>query len=313
MLSVKDFSLQFVKNICEKATYYENKPKDMSNLDYQNKILMNIFFEPSTRTMLSFQTAMYKFGGKVINFNKEISSINKGESFKDTIMTLKNFADVFVIRHPEIGKVQEAEKILNKPVINAGDGAGEHPTQALLDFYTIFKHFDVFNEDTKLNILFIGDIENSRTIHSLDILLKKLSHINIHYKPYDKNSLSVEKKKELGLNVKYYPNLEEYDVIYYTRIQKERSINTTASYDKNDILNLEKMKLIKKNAIIMHPLPRNNEISPDVDSDPRCVYFEQIENGIYVRMAILNNLFSNKIPIDKSTALLFAEINKWEL
>ena len=102
-------------------------------------------------------------------------------------------------------------------------------------------------------------------------------------------------------------------MIYYTRIQKERSMNTATSYDKNDILNLEKMKLIKKNAIIMHPLPRNNEISPDVDSDPRCVYFEQIENGIYVRMAILNNLFSNKIPIDKSTALLFAEINKWEL
>lgn len=313
MLSVKDLSINQIRKICEKANFYENKPTDLFNSKFYNKILMNIFFEPSTRTMLSFQTAMYKFGGKVINFNQEISSIKKGESFQDTIKTLENFADIFVIRHPDIGKVQEAQFLLKKPVINAGDGSGEHPTQALLDFYTIYKHFDIFNESISLNILFIGDIENSRTIHSLDILLKKLSHINIHYKPYDKNNLSVEKKKELGLNVKYYPKLEEYDVIYYTRIQKERSINTTTSYDKNDILNLEKMKLIKKNAIIMHPLPRNNEISPDIDSDPRCVYFEQIENGIYVRMAILNNLFSNKIPNDKSTALLFAEINKWEL
>lgn len=314
MLSVKDLSISHLKKICEKANFYENKPADLFDSKFYNKILMNIFFEPSTRTMLSFQTAMYKFGGKVINFNQEISSIKKGESFQDTIKTLENFADIFVIRHPEIGKVQKAQFLLKKPVINAGDGSGEHPTQALLDFYTIYKHFDVFNSDQKLKTLFVGDIQNSRTIHSLTHILKKLSNIEVHYKPYNVTDTSESIRTELSLNNSNFfefksPNLEDYDIIYYTRIQKERG--SSNELDNDDILDLKKMESIKKNAIIMHPLPRNEEISSDVDNDPRCVYFEQINNGVFVRMAILNSLVGGS-SIDKSTSYLFSEVNNWE-
>ena len=285
MLSIKNLSKEVIISICLKASLFESDISIPENLN--GKILVNVFFEPSTRTQLSFESAMYRLGGKVINFNKDVSSLKKGESFCDTIKTLKSYGDIFVIRHPDKDKVQEAKLILNKPVINAGDGNGEHPTQAILDFYTIYKRFNIPNDT--LNILFVGDIKNSRTIHSLIYILIKFPNFKIFAFPY----LNCELIDPIINNVDNIENLGFYDIIYYTRYQKERSnLENEYNIQEKYILNNKKLMTAKKNSIIMHPLPRNQEISTEVDKDTRCVYFEQVENGLIVRMAILDELFN---------------------
>lgn len=304
MISVKKISKQYIKKL---FTFISGDK--IHNQNFQNKVLVNAFFEPSTRTSLSFEVAMYKIGGKVISFNKDISSIKKGESFYDTIKTLCVYGDALVIRHPDIKKIEEAQQIATIPVINAGNGNSEHPTQALLDLYTIYNHLQnqsinhsltFHDKDTNqnINILFIGDIVNSRTIHSLIGLLCKFENIIINVLPYkdcnpnsellqtllSHNSLSGEISKETL-------NIEKYDIIYSSRFQKERS----SQENKPDIIiDKEFMTKVKKTAIIMHALPRNNEIDPEVDEDERCVYFKQMENGVLVRMGILAELFATE-------------------
>ncbi len=310
MLSVKDLSIKYIINLFEKSIYYKSVPEP--NL-YQNKILMNIFFEPSTRTMLSFESAMYKLGGKVITFNKDISSINKGETFYDTMKTLSSYADIFVIRHPEIDKVQEAQKIINKPVINGGDGYGEHPTQALLDLFTIYQNINIFDKN-QYNILFVGDINKSRTIHSLIYLLENFPTIKIYLLPYDGCHPDNFLLNKFDLNnitiINNLENIDIFDVIYYTRYQKERH-NNNIDIPKELILDSNKLKKIKQNAIIMHPLPRNNEINSEIDNDSRCKYFTQLEDGVYLRMAIINSLINSSSEyVDIKKEHLF-EISKW--
>ena len=310
MLSVKDLSIKYIINLFEKSIYYKSVPEP--NL-YQNKILMNIFFESSTRTMLSFESAMYKLGGKVITFNKDISSINKGETFYDTIKTLSSYADIFVIRHPEIDKVQEAQRIINKPVINAGDGCGEHPTQALLDLFTIYQNFNIFDKN-QYNILFVGDINKSRTIHSLIYLLENFPTIKIYLLPYDGCHPDNFLLNKFDLNnitiINNLENIDIFDVIYYTRYQKERH-NNNIDIPKELILDSNKLKKVKQNAIIMHPLPRNNEINSEIDNDSRCKYFTQLEDGVYLRMAIINSLINSSSEyVDIKKEHLF-EISKW--
>ena len=263
----------------------------------RNKILINVFFEPSTRTSLSFECAMKRLGGDVINFQKDASSLKKGESYEDTIKTLSNYGDIMVLRHPEIGKVALASELIDIPVINAGDGAGEHPTQALLDLYTIYKKFgDSFETKT---ILFVGDLKNSRTIHSLISLI----HLYPEMKIYTLSYPGLEPEEQLLENIsKIHQQPKDnivfsvdnidyslFDVVYITRLQKERLKQGEEGICHFKMTN-ELANTMKEDAIIMHPLPRNREIDPEVDNNHRCHYFKQMKYGVDVRMAIISTL-----------------------
>ena len=262
----------------------------------KDKILINVFFEPSTRTSLSFECAMKRLGGNVINFQKDASSLKKGESYEDTIRTLSNYGDIMVLRHPEIGKVALASELINIPVINAGDGAGEHPTQALLDLYTMYKKFG--NDFETKTILFVGDLKNSRTIHSLISLIHLYPEMKIHTLSYP----GLEPEEQLLENIsKIHQQPKDsivfsvddidyslFDVVYITRLQKERGTNGLRCVPPLYRMTNELANTMKEDAIIMHPLPRNEEIDPDVDNNHRCYYFKQMKYGVDIRMAIIS-------------------------
>jgi len=259
------------------------------------KIIACIFFEPSTRTRLSFESASLRLGAGVISAeNASVnSSSTKGETIEDTIKTINCYADAIVMRHSENGIVEKASKVSNVPIINAGDGSNQHPTQALLDLYTIKKEKKSLEN---LTITFVGDLIYGRTIHSLLELLNNYSNNKFYFVSPKELSLPAENKKELldkKIQFEETQNLEEAlknsDVIYMTRVQKERFKNL-ADYEKvkdSFLLTTEHLKYLKKDTIIMHPLPRVNEIDPQIDNDPRAAYFRQVKNGLYVRMAIL--------------------------
>ena len=234
----------------------------ISKKDMENKILANVFYEPSTRTSTSFHSAMLKLGGQVIPINEiNYSSVAKGENIEDTIKTIGCYCDLIVLRTKNAGDASKAAEVSSVPIINAGDGNGEHPTQTLLDLYTIRK--------TKmrlqgLNIVFAGDIENSRTIHSLAKVVGKNNKV-VYCDTYSD----------------LLPHLPTADVLYMTRVQRERGSEGTYQFTR------EQAKVIKKECIIMHPFPRNEELPRWVDSLPNSVYFKQIQNGLYIRMALL--------------------------
>lgn len=250
-----------------------------------DKVLANVFFEPSTRTSLSFEVAMKKLGGNVIYFQKDVSSMKKGESIYDTMKTIECYSDIIVLRHPDKNVIHTLKDVIKKPIINGGNGAGEHPSQALLDLYTIHEHFDIFAPVEKIKILFVGDIKHSRTIHSLYSLLNIFSCFDIFFYPYpDCENEYIQKD-----NISDFSNIDKFDVVYCTRLQKERFENNKLDIDKY-ILNKKIVSKMKKKAIILHPLPRNDEINKDVDEDEHACYFEQMENGIYLRMALLRRM-----------------------
>lgn len=257
LISIDDIDVQ---EILDRASSIE---KHGPTRTYPHKILANLFYEPSTRTSASFASAMYRLGGNVISINDvNYSSVAKGENLEDTIVTMANYADVIALRSKNKGDAKIASEVSNVPIINAGDGNGEHPTQTLLDLYTIYKKFGRIED---LVVTFVGDIENGRTVHSLD---KALVNSTKHFAyTYDKN---------------IWP---ESDVYYLTRVQRERGSEGSYSMKKEHIHH------IPKNAIVMHPFPRNEEIPTWFDKDPRAKYFEQMENGLYVRMAILSYFF----------------------
>ena len=278
---------KFLQNLFFYTGYFKDKVKNKVNIDKcKNFVLANVFYEPSTRTSLSFEVAMKKLGGEVINFNKEHSSVKKGESVYDTLKTLETYSDLIVLRHPDKDVIYDLENKINKPIINAGNGAADHPTQALLDLYTINEKFNL--ENNKINLLFTGDIKYSRTIHSLDYLLKKLYKINIDYFAYPK--CNNEDLMNENNTINNFDNIKKYDVIYCTRMQKERFSDNDNIDISKFILNNNIADRMKKDSIIMHPLPRNEEIDIDVDENVRCFYFKQMENGIYLRMALIYNL-----------------------
>lgn len=292
MLSVKNLTRHRIDKLFKLADHV--RVSNQNSLS--GKILVNAFFEPSTRTSLSFESAMYRLGGNVITFNKEVSSIKKGESFHDTIKTLSLYGDAMVIRHPDKGAVEEASKISDIPVINGGDGDGEHPTQALLDLYTIYKSFPTIEN---LKILFIGDIKHSRTVNSLLDILKVYPRNKIFFLPYYDREPDYELQYNTSNNhTQYIEDLlvreedicyEDYDVFYCTRMQKERSEGKS----KVDfIIDNKKVELMHENAIIMHPLPRNEEISLEVDKSKKSKYFQQMKYGIDIRMALLLEIFN---------------------
>ena len=267
------------------------------------KVLGNIFYEPSTRTSCSFQVAMMRLGGDIVNIQGSTSSITKGESLNDTIMTVASYTDIVVLRHPIAGVhsnfiKQYPDKI---PIINAGDGSHEHPTQTMLDLFTIYSKLKRVDN---ICITFVGDFKYGRTVHSLCLALLKFYNISINFispeelripkKILEKlNKIKIRKEYNLSVREEYNLSneiLEMTDVLYVTRIQKER-FPDSESYERlknsfmitNDI-----MKSCSDNMILMHPLPRINEIAVEVDKDPRAVYFEQMKNGMYIRMALLS-------------------------
>lgn len=261
----------------------------------KDKIVACVFFEPSTRTRLSFETAALRLGAKVISVENalENSSAHKGESIEDTTKMLCSYADIIVIRHPEAGSLKRAAKVAAKPLINAGDGANEHPTQGFLDLYTIQKEKGRL---TDLGVGFGGDLLNSRTLRSLLPLLRLYKNNKFYFISPKELQLPKEFTKELKENKVAFEelnNLEEalphLDVLYMTRVQKERFANV-ADYEKVKnlfILKNEHLNILKQDAIIIHPLPKINEIEKEVDTDPRAAYFRQAQNGLYVRMALL--------------------------
>ena len=298
MISSKNVTAKYVNNLFKKADKFKVNhytPK------WQDKILVNAFFEPSTRTSMSFESAMYRLGGNVINYNQDVSSTKKGESYEDTIRTLSSYGHILVLRHSEKGMVEEANKHSNIPIINAGDGDGEHPTQGLLDLYTIHSNFKLNEEYVK--VLFIGDIKHSRTIHSLLHLFKNYKRIRVHFLPYEGKGPDYNMLANTAIAHEQIPeditidrrdlDIGEFDVIYCTRLQSERNSELRRP---DFIVNKELLKDAKENAIIMHPFPRNSELSTDVDDDPRNQYFQQMRNGLYVRMAIIDNILED-VPL----------------
>ncbi len=259
------------------------------------KIMTALFYEASSRTFSSFITAMQRLGGGFVPLQGvSYSSVSKGETLPDTVRTFASYSDIVVIRHPEVGAAKIAAEFCDKPVVNAGDGVGEHPTQALLDFYTITKHFGNLNG---VHIAMVGDLLNGRTIHSLLKLVSLYKGVTIHLVSPQLLRLPqelLEKVQKRGITITQTEKLDELlpiaDVLYITRVQKER-FTDLESYEQVKhyyVITPEIMKKAKKTAIVMHPFPRVGEIAMDVDLDPRALYIrEQMRNGMFVRMALL--------------------------
>ncbi|MEK6855293.1 MAG: aspartate carbamoyltransferase [Nanoarchaeota archaeon] len=269
----------------------------------ERKILLSLFYEPSTRTRLSFESAMIRMGGKVLTTEnaKEFSSAVKGESLEDSIRVISKYTDCIVIRHQNEGAAKIAASISSVPVINAGDGGGQHPTQALLDIYSIYKEIGRLDN---LKIAMIGDLEHGRTVRSLSYILGKYKSIEIIFVSPEDLRMKEDIKDYLGRhNVNFREEsdlnkvLPEADVVYMTRIQKERmNLERYNSARGKYIINSDNFWLIKPSARLMHPLPHTDEIDLSLETeqnDERVAYFRQAENGLYIRMALLNYLLGD--------------------
>jgi aspartate carbamoyltransferase catalytic subunit len=297
LVSINDFTREEHIRILDLAEEFEKTPTQKILQDY---VVATLFFEPSTRTRLSFESAASRLGAKVIGFSEPgSSSVQKGESLRDTIKTVSNYSDIIVMRHPKEGSARFASEVANVPIINAGDGANQHPTQTLLDMYSIRKTQGKLDN---LNIAFVGDLKYGRTVHSLVIALCNYN-TTFHFVSPEELKLPSSVKmhiKEKNLSYYQYTDILEAiplaDILYMTRIQKERF---------SDPIDYEKVKnaYILKNAMlenarsglrIMHPLPRVNEIAVDVDDNPKAYYFTQALNGVYVRQALLASILGVK-------------------
>jgi len=291
IISIKDFTREEIDQILDAAEATEPLAKKGSDM-LRGKILATLFFEPSTRTRLSFETAMHRLGGETIGFAEpETASIKKGESLADTVRVVENYADIIVLRHTLEGAARFAAEYASVPVINAGSGAEEHPTQALLDLYTIRKEKGKIDG---LKIAFIGDLRYGRTVHSLAYALSqydvKLHLVSPSLLRMRREVLDdIKQKVEVTENADLDEIIPEMDVLYVTRIQKER-FPDLAEYAKvkgSYVITTDLLRHAKEDSIVLHPLPRVDEITPEVDSTPHAKYFKQVWNGVVVRMALL--------------------------
>lgn len=294
VLRADQFSKDEISLIMALAGEYEAALQRGEKLNVMGgMILSTLFYEPSTRTRLSFEAAMLRLGGSVVSVAEaKSSSASKGESLHDTIKTVEGYADVIVLRHPQIGSAEEAAKATDKPVLNAGDGAGQHPTQSLLDFYTILKEKGTVDGQT---VVLAGDLKNGRTVHSLALLLADydVRFIFVAPKALQMPLDIVNRLKANGLDVRETDDLtdglQSGDVLYMTRIQKER-FEDPAEYERlkdSFVLTRKHLDQAKAGIIVMHPLPRVNEIAEDMDDYSGAAYFRQAANGVPVRMALL--------------------------
>jgi aspartate carbamoyltransferase catalytic subunit len=263
------------------------------------RIMATLFYEPSTRTRLSFEAAMYRLGGEVITTEsaREFSSAAKGETLEDTIRIVQGYADVIVLRHYESGAARRAAEVASVPIINAGDGPGQHPTQSLLDMYTIQKEIGRLDG---VRVAMVGDLANGRTARSLAYLLAKYDDVKLTFVAPEVVAMKDDIKDHLVEHGVAFSEEEdlmkvagEVDVIYQTRIQRERFGDRTEDYEQargRYIINQEVMDALPSHGRVLHPLPRVDEIAPEVDADPRAAYFRQAQNGLFIRMALLRML-----------------------
>jgi aspartate carbamoyltransferase catalytic subunit len=297
LVSIDDFSTEEILRILDLAAEFEQNPT--SDL-LAGKVIATLFFEPSTRTRLSFESAISRLGGKIIGFaDASISSVSKGETLNDTIRVVSNYSDLIVMRHPIEGSARYASEVSSVPVINAGDGANQHPSQTLLDLYSIRKTQGKLEE---LNIFMVGDLKYGRTVHSL---MMAMSRWNATFNFISPEELKMPDEFKLyldNLGLKYYEHtdftdiISKADIIYMTRVQKER-FSDPIEYEKVKnvyVLRNSMLKKTKPNMRILHPLPRVNEIHQDVDSNSKAYYFEQALNGVFTRQAILCYLLGLK-------------------
>lgn len=297
LISINDYTKEQQIHILDIAEDFEKNPRQRI---LENYVVATLFFEPSTRTRLSFESAASYLGGKIIGFSDTSStSVQKGESLRDTIRTVANYSDVIVMRHPREGSARFASEVSSVPIINAGDGANQHPTQCLLDLYSIRKTQGKLDG---LNVAFVGDLKYGRTVHSL---VQALCQFNCKFHLVSPTELKLPSSvkihiKEKNLEYFQYTELDEVipkvDILYMTRIQKER-FSDPLEYEKiknSYILKNEMLHKTKSNLKIMHPLPRVNEIDEDVDDNKRAYYFQQALNGVYVRQALLTSILGLK-------------------
>ena len=298
LISITDFSKEEYLRIMELAADFEARP----NQDLlKGKVVASLFFEPSTRTRLSFETAISRLGGRIVGFaDPDSSSATKGETLHDTIKMVSNYADLIVMRHPLEGAARYAAEVSGIPVINAGDGANQHPTQTLLDMYSILKTQGTLDN---LNLFMVGDLKYGRTVHSL---LQAMSEFeNPIFNFIAPPNLQMPRGYKLHLEekgIRYFEH-EEFtdiisaaDIIYMTRVQKERFADPIEYEKVKDvyILNNAMLENTKPNVRILHPLPRVNEISTDVDANEKAYYFDQARNGVFTREAIISHVMNLK-------------------
>lgn len=297
LISIHDITTKEYNDILDMAEKFE---KNTTQNILDKFVVATLFFEPSTRTRLSFESAASRLGAKVIGFSDaSTSSVKKGESLKDTILTVSNYSDIIIMRHPKEGSARYASEVSPVPILNAGDGSNQHPTQCLLDLYSIRKTQGTLDN---LNIAFVGDLKYGRTVHSL---AQSLTNYNTTFhlvSPEELKLPSSVKRHIKNKNLEYhqYTELDEVipkvDILYMTRIQQER-FSDPLEYErvKNAfILKNSMLEDSKKNLKVLHPLPRVNEITIDVDSNPKAYYFQQAKNGVYVRQALLAKILGAK-------------------
>ncbi len=297
LVSIQDYSKEEILRILDLAAEFEKNPHQRLLEGY---VIASLFFEPSTRTRLSFESAVNRLGGRIIGFSEAgTSSVSKGESLKDTILTVANYSDLIVMRHPIEGSARYASEVSPVPIVNAGDGANQHPTQTLLDLYSI-KSTQGKLED--LNIFLVGDLKYGRTVHSL---MMAMTHFNpvFHFVAPEELKMPMEYKSYLdNLGIQYHEHtdftdyIDDADIVYMTRVQRER-FSDPMEYEKVKnvyILKNEMLKNTRENMRVLHPLPRVNEINEDVDNNPKAYYFTQALNGVYTRMAIITSILGIK-------------------
>ncbi len=297
LINTLDFSIEEQEQILQFANELIKRPNDFIH-SMDGKVMASLFFEPSTRTRLSFEAAMQRLGGRVIGFSEaSSSSVSKGETLSDTIATIAAYSDLIVMRHPKEGAPLVASRSSNVPIINAGDGGREHPTQTLTDLLTIQSKK---NSLENLTIGCCGDLKFGRTVHSLVKNIARYKNTKFIFVspselkiPEFLKGYLVENKIEFKEMTNLEEAIKEMDVLYMTRVQKERFFNEEDYIRLKDmyILDMPKLKHAKADMIILHPLPRVNEIAYEVDNDPRAVYFDQVKYGMYVRMALILKIF----------------------
>ena len=291
LVSIEDYSKEEILEVLKLASEFEANPNQRL---LEGKVVASLFFEPSTRTRLSFETAINRLGGRIIGFtDASSSSVTKGETLKDTIKMVDNYADLIVMRHPVEGAARYASEVAVHPVVNAGDGANQHPSQTMLDLYSIYKTQGTLEN---LNIYLVGDLKYGRTVHSL---LMAMRHFNptFHFIAPDELKMPEEYKIYCkDHNIRYVEHTDfteetiaEADILYMTRVQRER-FTDLMEYERVKnvyILRAQMLENTRPNLRILHPLPRVNEIAYDVDESPKAYYFQQAQNGLYAREAIL--------------------------
>ena len=298
LISITDYSKEDYLRILELAADFEKNPNQKL---LEGKVVASLFFEPSTRTRLSFETAINRLGGRIIGFSDAgSSSVSKGETLHDTTRMVSNYVDLIVMRHPLEGSSRYAAEVADVPVINAGDGANQHPTQTLLDMYSILKTQGTLDN---INIFMIGDLKYGRTVHSLLMAMSQFENPIFNFIAPDELAMPEEYKLFLKENgIRYFEhseineNINHADIIYMTRVQKERFMDPI-EYEKVKnvyILRNSMLANTKPNMRILHPLPRVNEIHPDVDSNEKAYYFEQARNGVFTRQAIIAHILNLK-------------------